>query len=307
MDRFLRYLQFKMECAAYQEANPIRLDYDLAWRCLKELENQQEPKIEELKGVMPKVKKTKWQNKPKSTHKKDGTLSVAGTNWYKALKKNGINPASPKAKVERLKVFSHWEDPNPNSSDQVKDWLFDLGWEPCTYKYVKEDNGERKIPQVRKDGELTESVLALKENTPEVEILEGLTIIQHRLGFFKALISNAIPRGNKWYIRATVAGLTNTLRFKHNKPLANIPGVDKPWGKEIRSCLMADDGEVFIGADMVSLESTTKRHFIYPHDPEYAEEMSQEGFDEHLDLAVKDGAITQEEYEFYVWYDKLHG
>jgi len=321
---------FKQECMQYQFENPIRLDMDLAVSSRDTLLKQQEEKVEQLKEVMPKVKKTKWQNKPKTTHKLDGTLSVAGENWYKACKENGLNPAT--VKEERLKVFSHWEDPNPNSSDQVKSWLYDLGWKPCTYKFVRDKatGDERQIEQVRKDGELTPSVLRLKDDTPEVEILEGLTIIQHRLGIFQGFIECAIERVDlcvcngsgesgpdqscftcegsggirKYYLRAEIGGLTNTLRFKHKKPLTNLPGVDKPWGKEIRSCLMADDGEVFIGADMTSLEDTTKRHYIYPLDPDYVEEMSKEGFDPHLDLAVKAGEITQEEYDFYVWYEQ---
>lgn len=302
--RFLKYMEFKQKCAAYQVEHPIRLNYDLAVKCRDELEKQQAEKVEQLREVMPKVKKMKWQNRPKSTHKKDGSLSVAGTNWFNALKENGINPASKAAKeADKLKVFSHWEDPNPNSSDQVKAWLHELGWEPCTYKFVREDDGsERKIEQVRKDGELTDSVLLLKDKAPEVEILEGLTVIQHRLGIFSGFVECAIQKDGKYYITAEVGGLTNTLRFKHRKPLVNLPGVDKAWGKEIRSCLMADDGEIFCGADMVSLESTTKRHYIHPYDPAYAEEMSQPGFDEHLDLAVKDGAITQEDYDFYKEY-----
>ena len=298
--RFLKYLDFKIKCIKHQQDNPIRLDMDLAVKCRDELLLQQEQKVLELKEVMPKVKKLKWQNRPKSTHKKDGSLSVAGTNWFKALKENGINPASQAAKeADRLKVFDKWGDPNPNSSDQVKAWLYELGWKPCTFKFVrnKETGDERQIEQVRKDGELTDSVLRLKKDTPEVEILEGLTIIQHRLGIFKGFVECAIERDGKHYLRAEIGGLTNTLRFKHKKPLVNLPGIDKPWGKEIRGCLIADGGEVFIGADMTSLEDTTKRHYIYPLDPEYVNEMSEEGFDPHLDLALHAGAITEEELE----------
>ena len=301
--RFLKYLHFKIECMQYQIENPIRLDYDLAVKCRDELLLQQEEKVEQLKFVMPKVKKMKWQNKPKSTHKKDGTLSVAGTNWYNALKENGISPASREAKkLDRLKVFDCWVEPNPNSVDQVKSWLYDLGWKPCTFKFDrnKETGEERQIPQVRKDGELTPSVLRLKGDTPEVEILEGLTIIQHRLGVFQGFIDCAVERDGKHYLAAEIGGLTNTLRFKHKKPLVNLPGVDKPWGEEIRGCLIADEGQVIVGADMVSLEDTTKRHYIYPLDPDYVEEMSQEGFDPHLDLALHAGAITEQQLQDHV-------
>lgn len=299
LERFLRYLQFKQECMQHQFENPICFDRELAVKSRDTLLKQQEQKVEQLKRVMPKVKKTKWQNKPKVTHKLDGTLSVAGNNWHKACKENGVNPAI--TKEERLKVFSHWEDPNPNSSDQVKDWLHSMGWEPCTYKYVRDkDTGdERRVEQVRKNGELTPSVLRLIEVAPEVEILEGLTIIQHRLSIFQGFIECAIEVDGKYYLRAEVGGLTNTLRFKHKKPLVNLPGVDKPWGTEVRSCLIAPEGEVFIGADLSSLESTTKAHFIYPHDPEFAVDLTNPQFDEHLDLAVQKGEVSKEDYDYY--------
>lgn len=301
--RFLKYLDFKIKCAAYQQENPLRLNMPLVLKCIEELEVEQQEKVTQLKEVMPSVPKYSVRQRPKQTQKKDGTPTKKWTEWKLLCKDHGVPPVT----TPELRIVSGHEEPNPNSSDQVKAWLESLGWEPCTLKYIrnKETNEERTIPQVRKEGELTPSVLVLKDQYPAVEILEGLTVIQHRLGVFKGYRDSAFqdPSNGNWYIRAEIGGLTNTLRFKHKKPIVNLPGTDKPFGKEIRECLMADDGETFIGTDMVSLESTTKRHFIYPLDPDYAEEMSQEGFDEHLDLALKNGAITREEYDFYVWYE----
>jgi hypothetical protein len=51
------------------------------------------------------------------------------------------------------------------------------------------------------------------------------------------------------------------------------------------------------GADMVSLEDTTKRHYMKPLDPDYVNEMSKDGFDPHLDLAKFAGAVTQEDID----------
>jgi hypothetical protein len=50
---------------------------------------------------------------------------------------------------------------------------------------------------------------------------------------------------------------------------------------------------------MTSLEDTTKRHYMYPYDPDYVHEMSQKGFDPHLDLAKHAGAITQSDIDAY--------
>jgi hypothetical protein len=321
--RFLKYLEFKLSCAAYQFENPVRLNMDLAVSCRDELLKQQEEKVLQLQEVMPKMPlKVSKANPPKITHKKDGTPSKKFLEWQQLLRERKL-PATHKDTIETV---LEWQDGNPNSTDQVKSWLYSLGWKPCTFKFMKnkETGEERQIEQVRKDGELTDSVLRLKETTPEVEILEGLTIIQHRLGVFQSFIDSAIevypcsgcgkdlsnvatPECNcggmsqdvKYYLRAEIGGLTNTLRFKHKKPLCNIPGTDKPWGEEIRSCLIAEDGEKFVGCDMVSLEDTTKRHYMKPLDPDYVEEMSQPGYDPHLSLALFAGDITQEQYDTY--------
>ena len=133
------------------------------------------------------------------------------------------------------------------------------------------------------------------DNNPTVEVLDGLTVLQHRLSIFKGFLECQ----RNGYVKAEIAGLTNTLRFKHSKPLVNLPGVDKPWGAEIRGCLTAPEGYVLCGADMTSLEDTTKRHYMHPYDPDYVAEMSQDGFDPHLDLAKHAGAITQYDIDEY--------
>ena len=278
MDRFFQYLTFKMKCAAMAEQVGWKIDKELVQKSLAQLEKAQEEKVEELRAVMPPVTKYVTKSKPDKMTKKDGSHTKAALDWFKLLEANDL----PLFHEDDLSVVKSIEPANPNSSDQVKDWLSSMGWEPCTFDYKKNDDGsDRLVPQVRKDSELAPSVKLLIEDHPEVGVLDGLTVIQHRKSIFEGLLESEV----KGYVKAEINGLTNTLRFKHKKPLVNLPGVDKPWGKEIRGALIADDGTVLCGADMVSLEATTKRHFIYPYDPDYVAEMSVPGFDEHLDLA----------------------
>ncbi len=293
LDKFFRYLEFKMDCAATAEKVGWKLDVELAQKCVADLTKQKADKEAELISVMPKRKVTTKKSRPKNCFRKDGTASAHGQRWFDLLQENGL-PLHFDGEVE---VIKNWEDPNPNSTDQVKDWLYSLGWEPCTFKYDKnkETGEERKIPQVRKDGELTDSVKLIAETNPMVEVLEGLTVMQHRLGIFQGFLDCE----QDGYVRAEIDGLTNTLRFKHKKPLVNLPGVDRPWGKEIRGCLTAPTGYVLCGADMTSLEDTTKRHYMQPYDPDYVHEMSQAGFDPHLDLAKHAGAIKQSDIDAY--------
>ena len=293
LDKFFRYLEFKMDCASVAERIGWKLDKELAQRCVNDLTQQKSEKEAELMQVMPKRKVTTKKTKPKNCFKKDGSPSAHGQRWFDLLQEQGL-PMHYDGEVE---VIKGWDAPNPNSNDQVKDWLYSMGWEPCTFKYDKnkETGEERKIPQVRWEGELTDSVKLIAESNPAVQVLEGLTVMQHRLKIFEAFLQCE----HNGYVRAEIDGLTNTLRFKHKKPLVNLPGVDRPWGKEIRGCLVAPDGYVLCGADMTSLEDTTKRHYMYPYDPDYVHEMSQEGFDPHLDLAKHAGAIKQSDIDAY--------
>lgn len=291
-DTFLRYLTFKMECAAHQEAVGWKLDKELCLKSVETLTQLQEEKVQELSKAMPKRAIYKTVSMPKNLFKKDGTTSAHGDRWFSVLDDLGLD----RTHTEDVKVLKGYEEANPNSSDQVKDWLFSLGWKPCTFDYKQNEDGtERLVPQVRKDGDLAPSVKLLIDSDPAIGILDGLTVIQHRLSVFKGFLEAEVDG----YVKAEIAGLTNTLRFKHSKPLVNLPGVDRLWGKEIRGCLIADEDEILCGADMVSLESTTKRHYMYPYDPDYVAEMSQPGFDEHLDLAKFAGKLDEDDLQLY--------
>lgn len=285
-ESFVQYLSFKMDCARQQEALGWKLDVAKAQSHYEELQRLKEEKIEQLAEAMPKNKVYKKVEKPTRMTKADGSLTVYGERWHALLRAGG----HPSTTVGPIQVLDKEERANPNSNNQVKEWLQALGWQPATFKYHRNPDGsERTVEQVRDGSELCESVKLLIDKNPSVGILDGLSVINHRLGVFKGFLD---CHKDGW-LKAEIAGFTNTLRFKHYKPLVNLPGVDKPWGAEIRGCLTAPEGFVLCGADMTSLEDTTKRHYMQPLDPEYVAEMSREGFDPHLDLAKHAGAITQ--------------
>ncbi len=289
-NKFTHYLMFKMKCAADQERLKWKLDVPKAKSLLSELEALEQDKVKYLTEAMPKRPVYKVKNRPKITHKQDGSMSARYEAWLEFLKGQCLPDTT-----ETCRYIDSYVDANPNSTDQVKEWLYSMGWEPCTFKYVKDKStgDERKIEQVLHNGELTLSVTRLAEQIPQVNVLEGLSVIKHRIGTVKSFIECE----KDGYLEATIAGLTNTLRFKHARPLVNLPSVDKPWGKEIRGCLIAPKGMILCGADMTSLEDTTKRHYMKPLDPKYVEEMSREGFDPHLDLAKHAGKVTQEDID----------
>lgn len=290
-DRLISYLSFKMDCVREQERSKWKLDIDLVRSSLDDLIKEQEAKIDQLKSQMPSIKKYSKRKRPAKPYKKDGTLSVQGYKWFELLKEEGL----PETFFGEVKVVVGEEEPNPNSHDQVKSWLYSLGWKPQSFKF----DGDRKIPQIRVEGpdgkELCPSVKRLAKDHPIIKVLEGLTVLQHRISILKGLLRDNVDG----YVCARVGGLTNTLRFKHRE-LVNLPKVSKPYGKVIRGSLIASKGKILCGSDMSSLEDCTKRHYMYKYDPDYVEEMSKEDFDPHLDLALHAGAITKEELKAYV-------
>ena len=291
LEKLTNYLTFKLQCARDQEVYGWRLDVPKAQALHDKLLEMKEDSQTQLSQAMPKKPITKVMNPPKVMYKKDGTLSSRGEAWQQLL----LESYMPASTMQPMTVLVGHEDGNPNSHEQVKEWLYYLGWKPRTFKYVRGDGfgEERKIPQVRDGSDLCPSVVELAEVEPSIKLLEDLTVISHRLGVVKGFIECEVGG----YLVAGISGLTNTFRFKHRKPLVNLPAVDKPWGKEIRGCLIAPEDKVLVGCDMVSLEDTTKRHYMQPLDPEYVAEMQVKGFDPHLDLAKHAGAVTQDQID----------
>ncbi len=291
----IEYLSFKMDCAREQERSKWKLDKAYALESLRKLTDARSAKLAVLVAAMPSVPVYAQRSPPSKPFKKDGTLSVTGAKWFHLLKQHNL----PEKFDGVIKEQIDEKPPNPGSSQQVKDWLFSLGWKPITFKFVKEEDGStRKIPQLREDHseELCPSVQHLAKHTPAIADLQGLGIINHRISILNGFLSYA---GDGDYISAEIQGLTNTLRFKH-KTAVNLPKVGKPYGEEIRGALIAEDGYELCGSDMSGLEDRLKQHFIYPFDPEYVKEMSNDDYDPHLSLALLAGEVNDKQVKAYV-------
>lgn len=290
----IEYLTFKMDCAREQERSKWKLDKDYALQSLKKLTEAREAKLAVLVAAMPPTPVYAQRRAPEKPFKKDGTLSVAGAKWKDLLKRYNF-PENFQGEIQEL--ISE-KPPNPSSPKQVKDWLYSLGWKPATFKYVKEEDGTtRKIPQLREEHseDLCLSVLRLADNVPAIHDLQGLGILGHRIGLLNGFINSV---DSEDYVTAQIAGLTNTLRFKH-KTVVNLPKVGKPYGEEIRGALIAREGYELCGSDMAGLEDRLKQHFIYPYDPEYVKEMSNDDYDPHLSLALLAKEVTPQQVQSY--------
>lgn len=293
--RFIDYLMKKISVIRGQEETKWRLDVDFVKSELSKLEDIEKEKIETLRGLMPKVPIITKKHRPKVLRKATGELSAHGLVWYALLKERGLQDDYDGF----IEVIKGYEEPNPGSPQQVKDFLFSLGWKPRTFKYNKDG---KEIPQINKErGEgLCDSVKDLFDKTPDLVVLDSLSVISHRMGLLKGFLRDQ----EDGFLKASIIGLTNTLRFKHQE-IVNLPKIGTNYSEGIRNSLIASGpNDELCGSDQKSLEDRLKQHFIYPYDPDYVKEMMKDDFDPHLDLAGTAHKLTLTDIEDYKKGDK---
>ena len=289
----MNYLSYKIECAQEQEeeTNKLLINRNLVEACLVELYAERNIRVENLREAMPLKIEFVNRTKPDKLYKKDGSISVTGHKWYELLSEKNL----PEDYEGDVLVEKSREQGNPASKVQLKDWLYSLGWVPQTFEHRKNAVGEVKaVPQIYDGTEVCRSVKVLYESEPALESLNLLSLVNHRISVFKGFL-NTMNDDNK--AAATVAGFTNTLRFKHSKPIVNLPKPGKYFGQQIRASIISSPGLLLCGADMSALEDTTKQHYMYYYDPEYVTQMRVPGFDPHVDIAVLAGILTEEQAE----------
>ena len=291
--RWFKYLRFKLECVYEQETEGLRLDVDKTKKHFEELTILKEEKIKELEAAMPKVAIKKKKVYKYAIKDDGGNIFEKGDLFY-----NSQPISRKKEEITEEKIIG-WKEPNANSHIQIKNWLYSLGWIPqnIQHKRDKKKNTVKQIPQIKSQfevGEICDSVKLLFEKEPKLKALEGLSVLSHRIGVFQGFIND--ERNGRLY--PSMDGLTNTLRLKH-RVIANLPRAGRAYGKDIRSCLIADEGCILCGSDLSGIEDSTKRHYIYEYDPEYVESMNTPGYDPHLELAVLAKFMTKEDADWY--------
>lgn len=291
-ERIINYLNFKLDCLREQEEVKIKIDVELLNKSLEELTSIYTKKAEILKKVMPKVYKYKEVKKPEKITKKDGSLSEAGKKWYSLLQEQEL----PEDYEGTVTIISGEEEPNPGSTEQVKNWFYSLGWIPDTFSTVKNQktHTKKEVEQIYdSDGKLTKSVKKLTELVPEIELFNDLSLVKHRIGVFKTF-QESLDKNNCVY--ATAGGLSNTFRMLHRRPISNLPKPNTFYGKEIRSLITSPkENTILCGSDLSAAEATTQDNYMYKFDPEYVNKKRVPGYDAHIEVAVFVNLMTREQ------------
>lgn len=295
---FFKFVNFKAENIKDQERLGVKLDTEKCQENFNILSEKKDTIINKLKGIMPQVSIIKEIKNPGAkAFKKDDTLSVVGKKWFDKLEEYNL-PVTYDKPIIRY-VAGH-EDPNPNSVDQVKDFLFSKGWVPLIYKEsLSKVTGESKnVPQLRdKDKKLCKSILELAEKDPDIKYLEELSVINHRIGILKGFLRDVDSRG---YLKARNGGLANSCRLQHRE-LVNLPKPSAAYGEYIRSLLICEEDELLLGSDLSSLENFTRTHFIAPIQPSAVDILKDPEYDSHTQLAIFAKMMTPDEELLYKW------
>lgn len=319
IERCLTFLMFKMDCARLQEKTRWKVDVDYLEESEKLLTELHTKAKDKLESIMPLVPKYSLRKKPSGDPlKKDGTLKASVVKWNDTIDQLGMKDHFGNEMVlttkneNEVRLLTKYEDPNANSSDQLKKYFFSHGWEPENFEYVKDKDAmeawveggfrkedkpvPRKVPQISINGdegkELCPSILRLAEKVPEIMAYDSYTTVKHRLDVIKSFIRDM----REGHLQARIGGFTNTLRVQHRE-LVNLIGVDKPYGENIRGTLTCEEDEILLGSDLSSLEDRTKHHFMLPHDPKYVATMMSDDYDPHILTAHSAGLVTDSELE----------
>lgn len=304
VNELINYLMIKGKHLRAAQRSKWKLNEHQAKVYSVEWNKEKDVRFDGLVDVMPLMPTYKEARKPKKPFKMNGQISgkltlegeaSLGCKWLMFCLHYGVEWDSN----ETYEYLDGTVAGNPNSPAQVKNWLFDLGWEPETFVYKKDDDGnERKIPQVNKPksgGRLDPGVERLLHDNRDLKHLEGLGIIKHRVSVVDGWLDTAVDG----YILARASGFTNTLRLKHSG-IVNVPSTRVPFGKELRSLLVSEEGYESLGSDLSSLEDRVKHHYQMPFDPEYVKQQMHEDFDPHLTIACMGGFLSKEEMKEHI-------
>ena len=148
---------------------------------------------------------------------------------------------------------------NLGNLDSVKEFLFSIGWEPddWNFKRISQYEFAKTTPKLtdtslKKLGDVGADIGTYYSTRNRHSVLRG----------WIDEVSEGRLRGRMWTIG------TPTFRVRH-EVITNIPAVDSPWGKELRSLLIAEDGYKIVGADSAGNQMRGLCHYIA--DPEFTD------------------------------------
>ena len=179
--------------------------------------------------------------------KKDGSDTHHFKRHVATYPKITFNNSRTQYRVWDYKVF------NLASSLQRRDKLLSVGWTPT--QLTKAGN-----PSVTEDS--IDAFMAANADAPEeVTLIPEWVVVNNRCMSLREWLGQTDDDG-RIHGRIFTCG-ANTRRMRHQNPnTANICGVDKPFGPELRSFWRAAKGFKQVGVDAKGLEGRVLMHYL---------------------------------------------
>lgn len=210
-----------------------------------EIENILHPQLGTHKVYIDKVEKF-----PKFKKNGDYTAVTARllSDFYnKEIKTTDIHVHAAGEPFQRFTV----EQITLGSMELVKEWLLTIGWKPDEYNRKKVGREWVTVGPKITDTSL-EKLGDLGKMISEYYTLRNRSSVIK--GWLEALSDGRI-HGNMWTIG------TQTFRCRH-EVIVNLPGVNAPWGKELRELFIPDDNWKVVGADSSGNQLRGLCHYV---------------------------------------------
>jgi DNA polymerase I-like protein with 3'-5' exonuclease and polymerase domains len=144
--------------------------------------------------------------------------------------------------------------PDIGSMESVKALLYEQGWEPDEWNYVKDAKGNL----VKSSPKLTTASL---EPLGELGLMvDQYYTLRSRHSILKTWMEENLTEYNRIHGDCFVIG-TPTARSRHGI-IANIPSADATFGPEIRSLFSSPPGYVIVGADSKGNQNRALAHYL---------------------------------------------
>jgi DNA polymerase-1 len=144
---------------------------------------------------------------------------------------------------------------NLGNMEQVKEYLYSIGWKPDDWKMERSGHG-----WVKKSPKLTST--SLEKVGEHGKLIDEWTTLRSRKGilegWFRELVDGRL-HGRLWVVG------TPTFRCRH-EVIANLPAATAAYGKELRSLLTAEEGRKIVGADSSGNQFRSLAHYVNSDD-----------------------------------------
>ena len=233
------------------------------------------PKIRQKSAREAKIAVLDQGKIPPGTHKhitQAGTYTTVTKKWWDDDPEQYRKVKGPYTKVSLTPI-------NPDSSDEVRELLLSLGWQPTDWNNVKDKvTGEFRVTSPK----LTED--SFSSLPPGVgQTIAEYNMLTHRRRFLlntKDNTKGALPavhrRGDGRIAAEAFTCGTPTARYRHQGVVCNIPRPTTKYGPQVRELFCVPNGEYWlVGIDLSGIEARMLAHYLLKGNYPKAKETAQ--------------------------------